>query len=149
AVHADDAGAVRVRVDRHRPVDGSEDALDYRLHEVAQAGAIARLRLDGGDDAIGGGDADVGRDQQLLERVDRIDVDRARALVRRIGHSHDLVEAIDDLLLGAGKTIADTGKDVHGRTLVLGKSGSRIAAGFDDQIIKSPEPGYRPASPSL
>ena len=31
----------------------------------------------GGDDTVGGGDTDVRGDQELLERVDRVDVNRA------------------------------------------------------------------------
>ena len=55
---------------------------DFLLDQIAQARAVARLRLDRGDDPVGGGDADVGRDQQLLERVDRLDVDRRASAAR-------------------------------------------------------------------
>ena len=62
--------------------------------------------LHGGDDPLGGGDADVGGDQQLFERLDRVDVDRAAALLRRVGLLDDLLEAADDLLLRAGQALA-------------------------------------------
>ena len=60
---------------------------------------------------LGRGDADVGRDQQLFERLDRLDVDRTRPLLRLVRAADDLVEPLDDLLLGAGETLADAAKN--------------------------------------
>ena len=103
-----------MRGDRDRRVDRGEDAPDFLFDEIAKARAVARPGPDGRDDPIGGGDADVGRDQQLLERVDRLDVDRPAAPFRGVGDLDDLVEPLDDLLLGAGEAVAQAGKDAHG-----------------------------------
>ena len=71
----------------------STAAKTRRISCLTRSRRLAPLRdcaLDGGDDAVGGGDADVGRDQQLFERLDRVDVDRTGALVparRRCGRS--------------------------------------------------------------
>jgi len=91
----------------------AEDVLDFLLHEIAQARAVARLQLDRGDDAVGGGHADVGRDQELLERIDGLDVDGARPLRRRVGAPDDLVEAPDDLLGRAREPLTEASKDAH------------------------------------
>ena len=91
---------------------------DLLLDQIAQARAVARLRLDGGDDPLGRGDADVGRDQQLFERLDGLDVDRPRAPLRRVGAADDLVEALDDLLLGAGEALANAAEEAHHDDLI-------------------------------
>ena len=90
-----------------RPIDRRKDGADFVLDEIAQARAVRDSRLDRGDDPIGRRDADVGGDQQLFERLERLDVDRTRAPLRLVGLADDLVEAVDDLLLGAGETLAD------------------------------------------
>jgi hypothetical protein len=51
-------------------------------------------------------DADVGRDQQFLERLERVDVHRPSAASGASARRDDLLEAIDDLLLGAGEAVA-------------------------------------------
>src|SRR5688572_20490064 len=86
-----------------RLIDGIEDFADLVLHEIAQALATPSTSSDGVDDALGRGDADVGRDQQLLERFDRVHVHRPRALLGTVGLLDDLFEPTDDLLLRAGK----------------------------------------------
>ena len=53
------------------------------------------------------GDADVGRDQQFLERLDRVDVDRARPAFGRVGAADDVVEPRDDLLFRARQTLTN------------------------------------------
>jgi len=118
AVDADNQRHLRVRSDRDRFVDRREDALDLLLHQIAQAGAVTRLRLYGGDDPFGRRDADVGRDQQLLECIDGVDVDRAGAFLRRVSRPHDLVEAFDDLLLGAGEAVLDAAEKSHSGDLI-------------------------------
>ena len=114
AVDADNQRHLRMRRDRDRRVHGGEHAPDFLFDQIAQAGAVARPRLDRGDDAIGRRDADVGRDQQLFERVDGFDVDRPRALLGRIRAADDLVEALDDLLRGAGEALTDAREEAHG-----------------------------------
>ena len=59
------------------------------------------------------GDSDVGGDEQFLECLDRLDVDGARAAIRGIGAAHDIVEARDDLLCGAGEPLADPIENTH------------------------------------
>ena len=61
------------------------------------------------------GHADVGRDQQLFERLERLDVDRPRPALGRVGAADDVVEAVDDLLLGAGEAVANPAEDTHRR----------------------------------
>ena len=46
--------------DSHWTIDRGEDVADLLLHEIAEACAASRAGLDGLEDAIGGGDADVG-----------------------------------------------------------------------------------------
>ena len=86
-------------------VDRVEDAPDLALDQLAQAFAAARAVADRGDDLLGGGDADVGRNQQLLERLDRIDVDLSGVRPARVGALDDLVEPVDNLLLRAGQPV--------------------------------------------
>ena len=93
--------------------DRREDAADLLLDEIAQALAAARRLLHRRDDPIGRRHADVGRDQQLFERVERLDVDRPRSALRLVGAADDLVEALDDLLFGAGQALADAAEDPH------------------------------------
>ena len=150
AVDADDQRHLRMMGDRDRPIDGGEDATDFLLHEIAQARAVARLCRDGGDDAVGGGDADVGRDQQLFERVDRVDVDGTRPPLRRVGEADDLVEALDDLLFGAGKTLADPAEQPPSRLTRLTDSPVSASARWRRSISASRavRTSDRPASTS-
>ena len=106
--------------DGDRAIDGVEHRADLLLHEIAQAFAAARPRFDGADDAVGRGDADVRGNQQFFERVDRIDIDRPRAPLRLIRAADDFLEPVDDLLLGAGETLADAPEDAH--QLILQRS---------------------------
>ena len=72
--------AVRSRRLRHR----REDRADLVLDQSRRLSPSPVCCLDGGDDPLGRGDADVGRDQQLLERLDRVDVDRPSLRARRV-----------------------------------------------------------------
>src|SRR2546427_9429078 len=45
--------------------------------------------------------------QELFERINGLDVDRPRASVRRVRPPDDFLEPADDLLFGAGETVAD------------------------------------------
>ena len=94
-----------------RLVHRGEHVLDFAFDEIAQAGAVSRSILHRGEDPLRCGDAHVGRDQQLLERVDRLDIDRTRSTRGLVGGPHELVEALGDLLLGAGETFTDAAKE--------------------------------------
>ena len=86
---------------------------DFLLDEIAEALPIAAARLDGGDNAAGRGDADIGGDQQLFERVDRVDVDWPRPPLRLVGEANQRLEAIGNLLLGAGKAGTEPTENRH------------------------------------
>src|SRR4029077_13640629 len=90
---------------RRRLFDRVEDAPDLVLHEIPEAFAVTRARADGVDDPLGRRKPDVGGDQQLFERLDRVDVDRASALLLGVGLLDDLFEAADDLLLGPREAV--------------------------------------------
>jgi hypothetical protein len=94
---------------------------DFLLDQIAQARAVALPGLHRGEDTIGGGDADVRGNQELLERLDRLDVNRPRSLLGRIGAADDVIEPIDNLLGGAGEAFAEAVEKCH-------LSGSYIAA---------------------
>src|SRR6185295_10806190 len=142
-VDADDQGHLRTRGDHNRQVDRGKNVADFLLDQVAQAGAVACPGLDGGDDAVGGGDADVRGDQELLERVDGVDVDGTRPLPGRIGNADELVEPFDNLLGGAGETFTNAAEETHSGDLTLtacdvrltqrtgGSGGSRGSGGQD------------------
>ena len=42
-----------------------------------------------------------------------LDVNRPRTSLRLVGLADEVFEAIDDLLLGAGKTVAEPAEDTH------------------------------------
>ena len=90
-----------------------EDAPYLVLHEIAEAFAAARAGTDGRDDPSGGRHADVGRNQQLLERFNRLDIDLPCATRPGVSTLHDLVETTNDLLLGATQTLAQAVKKCH------------------------------------
>jgi hypothetical protein len=65
--------------------------------------------------------ADVGGDQQLFERLDRVDVDFARAPLRCVRELDDLVEPLDDLLLRACEAVLDPSEKTHRVILEIGE----------------------------
>ena len=65
------------------------------------------LRDDGRHDALGRGEAEVRRNQQLFEGLDRVHVQRTAVTTWLIRAPDDLIEAGDDLLGGARKTITN------------------------------------------
>ena len=75
---------------RRRPLHTVEDLTDLILHKVAQAFTAPRSRPHSRHNLLRGRQADVGRDQQLLERLDRVDVDRPCPLFTRVGLLDDL-----------------------------------------------------------
>ncbi len=62
---------------------------------------MTRTGADRIENAIGRGNAEVRANQQLLERIERIDVNRADAPLGGIGDTDNLIEALDQLLCGA------------------------------------------------
>ena len=96
-----------------RPFGGGEDAQDLLLDEIAQALAPPRARADRLDDLVGGGDADVGHDQQLFERLERLDVNRARPLLRRVGALDQRLESFGELLRGARQALLQLVEKTH------------------------------------
>jgi hypothetical protein len=119
AVDADDQRHLRRLGDRDRSIDRGKHVADFLLHELAQALSVRRSRLHGADDAVGRCDTDVGRNQHLFERVHRVRVHRARPSCRLVGNPDDFIEALDDLLLGTGKTVAEAAEKAHSVHLTL------------------------------
>ena len=96
-----------------RPVHRVEYTPDLVLYELPEAFTATRAGEDGRDNPPGGGHANVGGNQQLLERLDRIDVDLAGARRPSVGTLHDLVETTDELLFGATQALAQPVKKRH------------------------------------
>ena len=66
------------------------------------------------DDPRRRGDPDVRGDQDLLERIEGLDIHRPTAPVRRVGPVHDLVETVDELLRGPRQGLLDLVENTHG-----------------------------------
>ncbi len=113
AVDADDEGDAWRSGHGDRIVHGSEDGEQFVLHQIAKAFACLRSLLHGRDDAVGGGNADIGRDQQFFERVDRVDINRTASPLGLVRPADDVVEAVDDLLLGPGEAFANAAEETH------------------------------------
>ena len=93
-----------------------------RLDEIPKPLAGRGPCLDRGHDPCGRGDADVRGDQQFLESLERVDVDRMGAS-GVICLADDVLEAPDDLLLGTGEAVAKATENDTFESLV---SGGRI-----------------------
>ncbi len=100
AVDADDHHDVWPMAVGGGHIGGAKDLEDLGLDEIAQRRVPAIPGADGVDDALCRGDADVSRDQRLLECVDRLDVDRSASLLGRIRATDHVLELLDELLLG-------------------------------------------------
>src|SRR5205085_8058663 len=87
---------------------------DLILHQIAQAGRARRFALDGGNDPSSRRHTEIGRNQQLFERIDRFDVDRTRAPLRLVRLPDNRIEPFDDFLLRAGEAVANAAKERHG-----------------------------------
>src|SRR6185369_936296 len=74
--------------------------------EIAKAFRPAGAIANGAHDLLRSGDADIGGNQELFERLNRVDVDRAHALFLGIGALHNLIEPVDDLLFCSGQPLA-------------------------------------------
>src|SRR4030095_9990915 len=127
------------------------------FYRVAQAPACRGLLFDRRDDPSRCRDADVGHDQQLFARVERVDVDRAALARRRFRLRRNLIEPLNDLLLGFGETFANTIEKTHYVTSVFcGRSisSSTAAAALRLPASTSPicfesgtsPPGFRPSA---
>ena len=81
--------------------------------QIAQALAAPRAAAHRLDDLVGGGDADVGHDQELFERLERVDVNRARSLLRRVGALDQRLEAFGELLRGARESRLQLVEETH------------------------------------
>ena len=68
----------------------------------------------------GRGDADVGGNQRLLERLEGLDVDRPAPLLGRVRAPNDLVEPLDELLLRPRERLLDAIEKTHGLSVGLG-----------------------------
>ncbi len=114
AVDADNHHDVRAMTIGRWDVGGAKNRQDLGLDELAQRRPAAVARPDGGHDALGRRDADVGGDQRLLERVDGLDVDRTAALLGRIRAPDDVFEFLDELLLRPRQGLLDAIEKPHG-----------------------------------
>src|SRR5262249_20840726 len=77
--------------------------------------------------------AQIGGDQQFLERVDRIGVDGPRTAFRLIRALNDLLEPIDNLLFGASEAFPDASQYAHQIDLNL----RRVSRRADLQVSPS------------
>ena len=82
-------------------LDGVEDRQNLQLDEIAETLTCADTGTHGGDDALGGGHADIRGQEQFFECFCRVGVDLSGTTLRCVGLLDDLLEAADDLLLGA------------------------------------------------
>ncbi len=112
-VHADDQGHDGSAGGGRPMIDAREHVPDLLFHQISKAFAAASPALDGRDDPLGRRHADVGGNQHFLEGLERLDVNRPRTPLRLVGLPDEVFEAVDDLLLGAGKTIAEPAEDAH------------------------------------
>ena len=117
-----------------RLVDGVKDAPDLVLHKIAEAFAAARTGKDGRDDPACRCHTDIGGNQQLLERLDGIDVDLRNTRSPGVCALHDLVETTENLLLGATQTLAQAVYEGH-----VPNPKSRIANG-ESSVVNSTIP---------
>src|SRR5262249_3466551 len=123
-----------------------EDALDLRLHQIAKAFSAPGTALHRADDAVGGRQAKVRRNQYLLERFERIDVDRSRAVIGLIRALNDLFESGNDVLRGAAEALLETVKKAHGDTCNSKVSGSLFSVRVHVGVLFSVPGFYVPCS---
>ena len=88
--------------------------MDFLFDQRPQRLTTAPLGLDRLHDLVGGGHADIGGDQRLFESLDGLEVDGARTPLRFVGALDHLVEAFDELLLGARQRLFDAIEKTHG-----------------------------------
>src|SRR5262249_26827889 len=105
--------------------DGTiENVRDLVLDQIAQALATARLFRRRRDDLTGRTDANVRADQNLFERVERVNRDRPAACLGRVSLSNNFLEALDDLRFGALKAFLEARKQAHRTRLYRPTGGS-------------------------
>jgi hypothetical protein len=93
-----------------RWVHRGEDPSYLVLHQISKTFAATCASGNGGHDPASSSDADIGGKQQLLKRFNGIDVYLCGAGHLRVSATNDLVESIDDLLLGATQAVAQAVK---------------------------------------
>ena len=83
---------------RRRPVTSFiENGANLRFDELAETFASARPITNGRDNLFGRSDPDIGGDEELLQRLDRVHVDWPGAIGLAVSLLDDLVEPVDDL----------------------------------------------------
>ncbi len=100
-VHADDHHDVRLVVLRDGRSAARRMPWISSLTSDRSDWPLRRLDFDRLDDLVRRRDADVGGDQRLLQRVDGFEIDRTGPSFRIVRALDHLVEAFDELLLGA------------------------------------------------
>src|SRR4029078_9729279 len=90
-----------------------EDIADLVLHEIAEAGSIVRSRSNPFQNAVRRGYAEVCGNEQLSQGVERLDVHGPRTSFGCVRPTDDLVETLDDLLLGPGEAFFDPIEETH------------------------------------
>jgi hypothetical protein len=113
-VHSDDQRHMRGVSVRGRPVAGRiENRANLRLDELAETFPAPGAIANGSDDLFRRGDADIGRDKELLQRLHRVHVDRSSAIGLVVGTFDDLVETLDYLLLCSGEALNEAVEETH------------------------------------
>ena len=80
------------------PIHRVEDAQDLVLDQLAQAFTAARALAYRFDDLVRRSHAHIRHDEQFLERLERVDVDRTGPLLRRIRLLDERLEPLLKLL---------------------------------------------------
>ncbi len=89
---------MRLAGHRRRRAGALQQPQNFLLHEVAQAFAALLPFADRFDDLTTRGDADVGHQQNLFERIRRFHFDLSRARFRYRRESDHLVELVETFL---------------------------------------------------
>ena len=87
---------------------------DLVLDELAQRIAPRLAGPNRAHDLIGCRYADVGGDERLFERIERLEIDRPAARDWFVGPAYQVVEALDELLLGSRQRLLDLVEKTHG-----------------------------------
>ena len=99
-----------------RNLPDQKDAANLLFHHITKT--VVPASANGGDNPLGRGHADIGRNEDLFQRLNGIDIERPRSTTGFIGGTDDLIEASDELSLGAGKSLTNTAEHTHAMILV-------------------------------